>query len=67
MATLIRTQQVLNLTGSTHDRVVFTRDADEPGDIPTRTAIALDTWADLGRPDTITVTIEPGDHLNPDA
>ena len=42
----------------------------DPADIGTGTAVDLPTadWEDLGRPDTITVTIEPGDHLNgPDA
>lgn len=25
-----------------------------------------DVWVDMGRPQTITVTVEPGDHLNQD-
>lgn len=26
--------------------------------------IAADVWDDMGRPDTLTVTVEPGDALN---
>lgn len=44
-------------------------DGNPTGVAPTTTVcIPLLDWDDLGRPDTITVTIEPGDHLNgPDA
>ena len=30
-----------------------------------RVSIDDEIWADMGHPDTITVTIEPGDRLNP--
>ena len=44
-------------------------DGNPTGVAPTTTVcIPLLDWDDLERPDTITVTIEPGDHLNgPDA
>lgn len=45
------------------DGVLFWQSVDEGED---RHALVLtsDTWAELGKPDTITVTVQPGDHLN---
>ena len=41
-------------------------DGDHPTGVPPTTTVCVPSldWEDLDRPDTITVTIEPGDHLN---
>ena len=53
---------------------VYVTPTDDDGDHPTGVTpttavrVPLLDWEDLDRPDTITVTIAPGDHLNgPDA
>ena len=70
MSALIRSKRVLHAQHDMSDahQIVFQHD-DDTGD-PYCTAIDLPAayWEDFGRPDTITITIEPGDHLNgPDA
>lgn len=65
--TLVKTEFVLDLVNEIFDpehRVEFCRPADEPGDTPHKVRLALDTWVDLGRPDHIRVTVQPGDLLN---
>jgi hypothetical protein len=49
----------------TDDRQVFTSEADER--IVPQVSLLLDSreWVALGEPDQITVTIRPGDRLNP--
>lgn len=65
MAALVKTTQVLQYEGNLGDnRVRLSRAPDEPGDLPTIVSLDRATWEDLGRPDHITVTIEPGDLLN---
>jgi len=49
----------------TPPRVTFVQpDEDRPG--LTRSSLSLDVgaWEEFGRPDQLTVTIQPGDHLN---
>lgn len=59
----VRVLEHANHGTSTHE--IFSREPDEPGDIPMVVHLERDAWVDLGRPSHITVTIEPGDLLNP--
>lgn len=45
---------------------LFQSIVDEPGDRVTTTGIDHDVWVELGEPEQITVTVEPGDRLNED-
>ncbi len=44
----------------------FSREPDEEGDLPDVVDIPTHVWEDLGKPETITVIVEPGDKLNGD-
>lgn len=44
--------------------VKFSREPDEPGDIPVTVHFPQHTWRDMGEPRRITVAIEPTDRLN---
>lgn len=62
-AVLTRTRSVLHLDPLT-DRTY--RQADEETDVLHREVyLDIHTYQDLGEPDTITISIEPGDTLNP--
>lgn len=62
MSRLVRTQKVLGLLDSSADCLAFSQD----GDLGAATSVILNRtdWADMGGPNQITVTIEPGDRLN---
>ena len=67
MPRMSKTTRLLNhdpdLSDSYYEAVYVTPTDD--GDTPvTMVCIPLLDWDDLDRPDTITVTIEPGDHLD---
>ena len=76
MVTLTKTTRVLDhrpdlspppIPGQPQERpplVRYTREPDDHTDQPTVVDIDWDTWAELGQPKQITVTIEPGDLLN---
>ena len=50
----------------TNDRqAIFCEHLDETG-TPRRMSIKAADWADMGSPETVTLTIEPGDLLNDD-
>lgn len=65
---LEKTRFLMNIglrTGSTIGFVNY--DADDPADEminPRDLVMYVPDWEDLGSPEVITVTIEPGDHLN---
>ena len=66
-AILSKTKVVLARDGETptHARFAYAV-ALAAGEAPTHTVyVERAAWRDMGEPDTITVTIEPGDHLNP--
>ncbi len=48
------------------DDVAFVNgDLSDPDDLPDRSlAMSRELWEEFGSPDTLTVTIRPGDHLN---
>jgi hypothetical protein len=51
--------------GGNPDAVYSTADEDTL-ELTTMLVIDADDYVELGEPDTITVTIRPGDHLNPE-
>ena len=65
-AVLSKTEVVLDRDGDTPTHARFAYDPDiASGEAPTHTVyVERVAWRDMGEPDTITVTIEPGDHLN---
>lgn len=71
MNTLSKMQAVMHRTSFQRDlvdrrsAVVFEAREDDLGTIEKEVSIELSAWQDMGEPDTITVTIEPGDRLNP--
>ena len=76
MPRISKTTRLLNHDPDLSDahEAVYVTPTDDDGDHPTggthttTVRVPLLDWEDLGRPTTITVTIEPGDHLNgPDA
>ena len=65
--TLRKTQHVLQHADTSQEAgyVGFTREPDEDGDLPVFVLAPCDMWEEFGSPATVTVTIEPGDNLNP--
>lgn len=61
--TLLKTQRVLDHSMRTDHHVSFSS-PDDTMDRLTFVAIANEVWEDLGKPECITVTVEPGDKLN---
>jgi len=43
----------------------FSETLDKPSGHPRNIVISRSDWADMGSPEVITVTVMPGDHLNP--
>jgi hypothetical protein len=48
-------------------RVTFTLAYDDTGVITRTLILSYEDWRDLGSPEQLTVTIDPGDTLNPTA
>ena len=65
-AILSKTAVVLDHDGDTATHVRFAYDPDiAAGEAPPHTVyVERVAWRDMGEPDTITATIEPGDRLN---
>lgn len=61
---LLKHQTVLGLSTTNGPRVRFSREREEDGDVNDTVYISRADWDDMGRPETITVTVEPGDLLN---
>lgn len=65
--TLTKSQSVLErrplADAPEHDRFVFSTPADS--DRRRSLILSAEDWAEFGEPDTLTVSIEPGDTLNP--
>lgn len=66
MIPLTSTRSILHLDGPAvgMEGVRFARIVDEPDEPQRHVSIDADLWDELGKPETITVTIEPGDLLN---
>lgn len=65
MARLTRTRKILHEIHSCIGQHTYRHEDDEPDARPATTVyVNDDDYHDMGRPDTITLTIEPGDHLN---
>lgn len=62
--TLTKTRSILTriATGRTH--VSFASHSEDDGSIDRHVEVRRATWDDLGQPEQITLTIEPGDLLN---
>lgn len=65
MTTLLKSSKVLELQELDDDVVLFAIGGE--GDLST-TAYAFhrSQWEEMGQPTTVTVTLQPGDHLNTD-
>ena len=65
-AVLSKTEVVLDRDGDTPTHARFAYDPDiASGEAHTHAVdVERSAWRDMGEPDTITVTIEPGDRLN---
>ena len=63
--TLSRTRTIyqLNLALSTNARAAFDTD-DEDDESNRHVSMSVQNWNDMGQPNEITVTVEPGDRLN---
>ena len=66
MSTLRKTEHVLgHVEGSPLEGYVyFSRQPDEAGDLPLDVHLPREDWDDMGRPEVVTVTVQPGDRLN---
>ena len=48
-----------------HGFITFDADLNDTGEIDRVVEITEEAWVDMGTPTVVTVTIEPGDRLNP--
>ena len=64
MHTLTRQRTLMKRRPTDHpDRMLFREDLDEPG-VARGVTLSREDWADMGSPEVVTVTINPGDTLN---
>lgn len=66
-ATCTKSRSILHKSSVTSQLASFGRAEEEnPEDNGTVRILVLarEDWEDMGQPETITITIEPGDHLN---
>ena len=62
-APLTRSTFLLSFVWQADTRAIFSYDPLEDGN-PIFWAVEADRWVDMGKPETVTVTIQPGDLLN---
>ena len=62
-APLTRSTFLLSFVWQADTRAIFSYDPLEDGN-PIFWALESDAWVDMGKPETVTVTIQPGDQLN---
>jgi hypothetical protein len=60
---LAKSEQVLDHVGASPDGSQSFADPEGENEC-TELALPLQTWEDFGRPDQVTIVIEPGDKLN---
>lgn len=63
MGILAKSKQVLDHTGADPDGSQFFADSEVESNCAVL-ALTLEMWEDFGRPDQVTIVIEPGDRLN---
>lgn len=65
---LTKTRTVLTITDASEwpEYLVRFRKEIEEDERPYVIDLPYDVWQDMDRPETITVTVEPGDRLNPE-
>jgi len=61
---LTKTTRIMELTGAGNSRITFSQYDEETGFMLSRTQMKRELWEDLGKPEVVTMTIEPGDKLN---
>ena len=64
MGILAKSKQLLNHAGACPDGSQFFVDPEGEDSGCAELALTLQMWEDFGRPDKITILIEPGDKLN---
>ena len=64
MGSLVATRSVMTLAGRAGDLVRFEAYDEESGFLRRRVALMAFDWMDMGCPQVVTVTVEPGDLLN---
>lgn len=67
MNTLTKTRSVLTFQGADEFYARYISDIsdeEEGGSLRHVSYLRVDLWDEMGRPDTITLTVEPGDLLN---
>lgn len=64
MHTLTKTQRILDRTHVTDSHISFRLVDGETAEPATGIMLDRETYDDLGQPDMVTVTVEPGDLLN---
>jgi hypothetical protein len=62
MATITKTKSVLH--ADRHSERTFVQRDEDSGVLRRKVYLDITTYQDLGSPDTVTVTVEPGDTLN---
>lgn len=65
MPALTRSTSVLSLTCEGGTFAIFQATYDDTGEVYKSLGIPIQDWRDFGSPREITVTIDPGDTLNP--
>lgn len=64
MSDLIKYRETLHQWGAYGDMVVYAKSVDEELETPTKVYLRADVWREMGRPQMVTLTVEPGDTLN---
>lgn len=66
MVALIKTEYVMDKVNEGGGRNVYiTRKPESPDEDIVFMVMPRDKWLDMGSPDTVTLSVRPGDHLNP--
>jgi hypothetical protein len=64
MPTLVKKSRVLlNYSNTTHNTAIFVAAHDDTQQIYRTVQLTVQDWEELGNPETITMTIEPGNKL----
>lgn len=61
---MVRSESVLDYVTESAENVMFSNATQMGVGCVTIASIPMDKWRDMGEPDVITVTVQPGDRLN---